>query len=402
MLYNNLRWWEFEIESKSYKKEELGPKFKGKIRFVYNYDSLEIYDILHIIDKCVFSLRVTEKWNKSSKKYSDRENFLKKLIKSDKNQKAREFSGNYTKDDLLELDAEEIRILNENSFHLFQETKTIYTFVFGINAPGELSNPKGAPIIMTEEQETFGKNFAIFFKYYSVKNKNRDKTKLERFVSENPELKNDYFQEFKNRENKYLTEIIDDLNNVKCKKEDDQKCQKRKIDYLKVLSAKLPTQPTIENKVIKKRAEVQGIAWNKINIFKLSEENELEKAHIFPVKNIKELLIQEVKSMENKEKSLDDWKGKTLENLLESENCKKILEWITDPNNLIALEPTIHRKFDAGHFTWSDSGEIQIFKSMDDFQNLQYNLFNKIRQIDPNDLSDKRKEFLNKRQNLST
>lgn len=389
MLQKNLRWWEFEIESKNYKNKELGPKFKGKFRFTYNKNSLEIYNFYYLVEDCIFSLPTTKDWfEKKPSLFKKRKLFLDNInekFKDKKQQLKRLKNHKYVKNELFHLNEDHLNFLNENSDKYFSTIKSIDGFIKGYNPSGEELYPNKAPIIISEEYEKkssiFAKNFALFFKYYSAEDSNY-KIELKNLGSKESEiLKEDYFEEFekittqKNNRFSNLRDYVEKLNKDGSSNKDILKSMKREIicNIEKILSLE-----EIKEKIKLERSKVSNINIEDINIFKFSEENMLERAHIFSVSDIRALLVV------NKDKGFND------------EENQDILSWISDPNNLIALEPTIHSKFDAGHFTWNENGQIEVIKNMNNFRDLQDKLFNKMKSVS---LTPERKKFFQKRNN---
>lgn len=398
MISNNLRWWEFEVESRNYnnsKNSGCRPKFRGKIRFTYNESSLEIYNFYYLFDDFTFSLLATPSWfeKKNHSCLNNRQTFLNDInnnFQVNKKQLRRPSPKHkYNEDDLFTLNKQQLNFLNSNSQKYLSTIKSLDAFITGSNPSGEELNPNNAPIIMSKNQDFFGKNFALFFKYYTINENNYSNDfNFKKFK----ELKEDYFAKFrelttkKNSKFKELKKYVEELNkHYDFKTENDKtyikSLRKQTIANIeKILSLK-----EINKQVEIERKKVPKTELKEINVFGLSETYRLERAHIFSVADIRALLIKTIK----------------IDNVdLKDEKIENILSFISNPNNLIALDPTTHSKFDNFDFTWNESnGLLCELKDMNDFKSNDYKSFIKIKQIPDNYLND-RKIFLYERNKL--
>lgn len=295
-------------------------------------------------------------------------------------QKPREFNTKtYTKNDLLSLNEKEIEKINFFIKSKIKKIKSLYNFIFGANPAGELYLPKNAPIIMENPQEFFEHNFAIFFENYSILSSSENIKNEYKNIYKDEDLKMDYFSLFKiikpNSKMSEVLKLIVKLHEPKISIESGKNILTKIKNLLSIKN--------IEKIVNEKRSKVNAININNINIFNLPTNNKLEKAHIYPVSWIKDDLIKLV-MLENK--------------IIDSSDFKKIANKISDPKNLIALEPTLHRKFDSNHFTWRHDNGFIIYEK-NEFNKQEDNLYNKIKQLPLKELDQSTINYLKDRNN---
>lgn len=352
-----LRWSKLKIKSKSENKDK--PQFKGEIFFVYDIKSLVIHHFYIQVNSCVMSKLVTKSHREDHEQhdinktsccyYKKREEFFNSLEQKVVQKDRKNRSKIYNQDDLQILNNDEIVHLNQllREPNFLTSIKNFYKFIYGSNPSGELFKPKNAPIILDDEGNS-DKNisyFALFFTHYSdFENNNYEYDGIYKNIYKDNGLfdRKNYFDRFKDApNNSKLHEVYQSLVKLTSDKLSIESGKKVLADIKKHLSL-----DQINSLVEKERTKMKNIKIDSINILDLDKQIPLDKAHIFPVKWIKDKIVRLVNRESYK---------------LTSDEVKKLVKKITEAHNLIALDSTSHSQFDTNKFTWDyNNGKLEI------------------------------------------
>lgn len=379
-MIKNVFWDEISIITNNFKKEEQkAAKFKGKIKFIYDSRSLVIRHFYYELQMCEIDSLTTQSWFESkTTNFRTREEVFSFLGLS---QKPRPFRSEH---DIVELDWAQLKKLNNYLKHSYKSTiKNFIPLIRGSNPSGELLSPDNAPIILEEKVPFFKSNFSLFFTNFFEEYEEITSQKEEIFANE--KMQHNYFkllqEKAQNPNSKFskILEIIKYLSNPNLFNHKRKEMGKQKIEELK----KLISTENIEKLVQKSRQRfTQNVEKFSNKIFDFSYT---EKAHIWPVSDIKNKLI-EIDKQHNNEKQFLDY-----------------LKAIEDFENYLNLTPNLHTAFDKYWFTFDEETGRLKFKE-NNKKTLQFKEeiskngeIDKILQIPLPFLTKNRKKYLEKR-----
>ncbi|WP_027121318.1 MAG4270 family putative restriction endonuclease [Mycoplasma leonicaptivi] len=374
---NYLRKYSFEIKSRSFNKNYNKSKFIGKIEFIYDSRIFVLIAYRIIISECWIDLATTESWLDSKNSSFKRRDEL--FTKLNLEQIVR---SNSTKNKIVHInDVGRLKIINDYLENEYKSTiKNVDSLFSGSNPSGELSNSKKAPIIAKDPQNIIDKNFAIFFKNYSIfEEKNYSfKDYWSDLIYQEIKYEN-YFNSIANSKNENIKKLVKFIK--KLNQNNDNHTGKLIVNFIK----QIVDIQKINNKIAQKRREfAKNIKNKKEDIFEFTSLVLKENAHIYSVSNIKNKIIQEI--IEN---SFD----------IENKRIKELFNYISDENNYLNLDSNLHTIFDKEYFTYDDTnGKIIILNEEKINQSKLLDLLNNNYSVIPRKyLNERRRYFLNLR-----
>ncbi|UVT33009.1 hypothetical protein V2P29_00190 [Mesomycoplasma hyorhinis] len=159
-INKNIYWDEINIVSNNFKKEDkFAAKFKGKIKFIYDYSSLVIHYFHYELEMCEIDILTTQSWFKSMNTNFKKREKVFSLLGLQQKPRASKIDHH-----LVNLSQDQLKKLNHFLKYDYESTiKNIIALTRGSNPSGELMSPNNAPIILEKEDVYFKNNFAIFF-----------------------------------------------------------------------------------------------------------------------------------------------------------------------------------------------------------------------------------------------
>ncbi|MCU4116898.1 hypothetical protein N8G13_00240 [Mycoplasma zalophi] len=378
-MTNNLSYWTFEIETSNYKKNTKSSHFFAEMTIIFDKNTLVIYYYFFKIKSVCIDTLTTKSWFSKNSTFLKRQNLFN-LLKIKQN--VREHSSQHSLVCFTEKNnPNEIKIINDfidKNIHNIT-IKGLKSLFSGNNPAGEVSNPASAPIVLSNPEKNFNKNFAIFFENYCLKKtfKQRDVINFKTLITKKLITKENYFLKILNNEDfQELNNFIFHLGRTK-EKEFGKKIVKKIREFVNIDQI---------NKLVlyERRQYIQKV--ENIKVFDVfSNSSTSQKCHIFPVYAIRNKMIQ--KSIENRYK----------DNETRMREIIKISKNISNKDNYLNLDPTWHTFFDKNYFSYDENkGTIILVNNKIMEQEIQkYEMiFKKIQQIPPQHLNSQRKKFL--------
>ncbi|UVT34349.1 HNH endonuclease [Mesomycoplasma hyorhinis] len=379
-INKNIYWDEINIVSNNFKKEDrFAAKFKGKIKFIYDYSSLVIHYFHYELEMCEIDILTTQSWFKSMNTNFKKREKVFSLLGLQQKPRASKIDHH-----LVNLSQDQLKKLNHFLKYDYESTiKNIIALTRGSNPSGELMSPNNAPIILEKEDLYFKNNFAIFFTnfFYPIV----EIEDLREQIFNDTSKKQNYFQLFVQKatqqDSKFfkILKIIQYLSNHNKNFYERKDLGKKKLKELKELISIKNIEKDIKNS---RQKFQQNIAKQQNMLFDFLPK---EKAHIWPVSEIKRELIKIDKQSNNQNE------------------YQKLLFAIEDYENCLVLSPDLHTAFDKNWFTFDEvTGHLIFMENNKEIQEFRTQLvkdgrINKIIQIPPKFFTKNRQKYLEKR-----
>lgn len=390
--------------SKNYLKKESKNKwfFKGNIYVFIGIDNL-VYNWIVKFDEISLDCFYTPIWKENKNhNYLIREKLFKRL-------NIEQLPRPSIKDNMIKhLNKEEVNIVNNFINENYDSTlKNLTALIKGNNPTGSLLKPEASEIIAFNNEKRIY-NLIMFLDRISLIKKRKGLMTLKDIFNIEQE---DFINALYNAENKNIILKVEDCINLYTKDTDV---------YFKNYFVKLNNSDYYEGKritnsqSIKRAKEIINKFAKKISLtYKIDqickeEEGKYHKhkidfnatfnncwdkmeeaAHIYNRKDIKKEMVKE--AIKYDVFSDDKNSDKHLKIILN--NIKIIGKQISDPNNLLNLDKTMHGYFDDNYFTYDENGKLISLKDNIKFENF-LNKFDYYKQIPLQKLNENRKKYI--------
>lgn len=370
---------EIKFKSKTKKSIAKAASYNGTL-YLKNTDKSIIIDYYIIFKEVEIDLKTTPSWfQKKTNSFRLREELFSYL-----GLPKQQIRNEQTEHNLRKLDKKELEKFNEfiNSKARYKTTiKNLVGVIKGSNPSGEIKKPEASQIIIDSEDSKY-RNFVLLVDVLIERNNIKDGAKDEYLakILNNIEA----WKSFKKRDiNEFFNNISLLRTIMNSLQESQNEEQKQEIyneisSYIENNSWK---RKWIDKKISQKRREYTKNVKEKDMFYGTKKINYEERCHILNVSWIKEMIQNEAAELS------------TVEDCKRNRKIKELLEDISNEHNYLNLPATEHTWFDTYIFTYSKDGKITLLKRGISIEDIN----TKYREIDPNKLTDKTKQYIEQR-----